>query len=448
MTKNLIPIIDPLLKEAHKLGADEVEIFAQCTDSKDVNIESNSLKTAVSQALEGAGIRILKKKSIGFASVNSLNEKSLKDGVQSAVAIARVTPPMDNYYFSAAKEINEVSNLYDTAVAEMSMDDVISKAEAMLQTAQDVDPRVKVDSGTFSASTSDTAIVTSSGIEASERKSSLTWFLLALAVDGEDIGTFDYELNASVSLKDADPETTGRELGEKVLKYLKAEKTESFEGAAIFSSDALSELIDVVIQSASASKLQAGASYLKDRLGERVFSESLTIIDDGTLENKIGSTSFDREGVPHSTHPIVEKGVFKGVLYDTFTANKDSLESSGHAFGVFRQAPTIQGTNLEIKQGSQSLDSMISEIDHGLFIPRISAFPDSVSGDFAGPVKGGQLIKNGEIVSTLKEITITGNLFEALKDISAISKERKFSAFQGQTALIPNVTLTGMKFAC
>jgi PmbA protein len=448
MTRELITVIEPLLKEAQKLGADEAEIYAQRTDSKDVNIESNNLKSAVSQTLEGVGIRILKNKSIGFASVNSLNEKSLKDGVQIATAIARVTPPMDNYYFSAAKQINEVGSLYDSAVAEMSMDDVIGKAEAMLKATQDVDPRVKVDSGTFSASNRETAIVTSSGIEVSEMKSSLEWFMLGMAVEGEDIGSFDYDVNATVNLKDADPEATGRSLGEKVLKYLNAQKTDSFEGPAIISADALSELIDVVIQSASASKLQASASYLKDRLGEKVFSESLTIIDDGTLENRIGSTSFDREGVPHTRQPIVEKGVFKGILYDTFTANKDGLDSSGHAFGVFRQAPTIQGTNLEIKAGSQSLENMISEIDHGLYIPRISAFPDSVSGDFAGPVKGGQLIKNGEIVSTLKEITITGNLFEALKDISAISKERKFSAFQGQTALIPNITMTGMKFAC
>jgi PmbA protein len=119
-----------------------------------------------------------------------------------------------------------------------------------------------------------------------------------------------------------------------------------------------------------------------------------------------------------------------------------------HASGAFRQSPTISYTNLEINPGSQSLENMISEIDHGLYIPRISAFPDPVSGDFAGPVKGGKLIKNGEIVCTLKEITITGNLFDALKNINALSKERKFFAYQGQTELIPNITLTGMKFAC
>ncbi|MFW9912966.1 MAG: TldD/PmbA family protein [Candidatus Thorarchaeota archaeon] len=448
MSRELIPLIEPILKEAQKLGAEEAEIYAQSINSKDVNIESNNLKSAVSQVLEGAGIRILKNRSIGFASVNSLGEKNLKEGVKNAVAIAGVTPSMDHYRLSPAKEITKVPKLYDSAVADMSMDDAIGKAEVLLKSAQQVDPRVKVDSATFSASTCDAAIVTSTGIEASEQKSSLGWFILGMAVDGEDIGSLDYEVNECVSLKDAEPEASGRMLGEKVLEYLNAEKTESFEGPAILSADALGDLIDVVIQSASASKIQADASYLKDRLGEKVFSESLTIIDDGTLENKTGSTSFDREGVPHTKYSIVEKGVFKGVLYDTFTANKESLESSGHAFGSFRQTPTIQGTNLEIEKGSQTLESMISEISHGLYIPRISAFPDPVSGDFAGPVKGGQLIKNGEIVSTLKEITITGNLFEALKNITAISKECKFSAFQGQSALFPEITVAGMKFAC
>ncbi|MFW9965863.1 MAG: TldD/PmbA family protein [Candidatus Thorarchaeota archaeon] len=445
---DLLSTIAHLIGEAQKLGANEVEVYAQRTSSKDVNIESNNLKSAVNQVLEGVGIRVLKDKSIGFASVNSLNPKSLIDGLHGAVAIARVTPAMDNYYFSEPRKISQIEELYDSAVADMSMDEVIERAESLLMTTKNVDPRVRVDSGSFSASTTETAIANSSGLQAIEKKSAVSWFMVGMAVDGEDIGSLDYDVNASIRLKDADPETTGRELGKKVLTYLNAGKTESFEGPAIISADALGELIDVVIQSASANKIHAGASYLKDRLGEPIFSEQLTIIDDGTTKNRIGSSSFDREGIPHSKHVIVDRGVFKGLLYDTFTANKDGLQSTGHASGRFRQTPTISSTNLEILPGSEKLEDMISEIEHGLYIPRISAFPDPVSGDFSGPVKGGQLIRNGEIECTLKEITITGNLFEALKNIRAIGRERKSVAFQGQTWNIPSITLTGMKFAC
>ncbi|MFW9846743.1 MAG: TldD/PmbA family protein [Candidatus Thorarchaeota archaeon] len=447
MSVDILSLLKPMMEKALKLGASEVELYAQRTDSKDVNVESSSLKSAISQSLEGVGIRVLKDKSVGFASVNSLIPDTILDGIKSAVAIASVTPASENYYLSAPKKIRYVKDCYDPAVAEMSMDDVIGKAEAMLRAALDVDERIKVDTGTFSAATYESAIVTSAGIETAEKKSILGWIILGMAVEGDDIGSFDYNYNASVSLKNADVETTATELATRVLKYLKAEKTDSFEGQAIISPDALIELSDVFIQSASASKIQAGSSYLQDRLGERVFSEEFTLIDDGAIPEKTGSSSFDREGVPHSKHPIFEKGVFKGILYDTFTANKEGLDSTGHASGVFRQAPRITATNLEMRAGSKSVEDMISEVDHGLYIPRISAFPDPVSGDFAGPVKGGQLIKRGEIIGPVKEITISGNLFEALKGITAVSKERKFAGFQGQSVFLPHIALSGLKFA-
>ncbi|MGY5853526.1 MAG: TldD/PmbA family protein [Candidatus Thorarchaeota archaeon] len=448
MSDDLLSRLRKHLDETLKLGADEVELFAQRTSSKEVNIESNNLKSAVSGIIEGIGIRVLRNKSIGFAYVNSLNPERVSKGLRNAVSIAGITPTMEHYTFSEPKSMAKVDGIYDSNIKAMTMDDIIERSMSMLKASHDVDSRVRIDSGSFSGFTTENAIVTSSGVEATELRSTIFWSQLALAVDGDDVGSFDYDYGSSTTLKDGLAETMATDLAKSVVRNLGAEKVDSVDGPAIISPGAVSELIGVIVQSASASNIQAGSSYLQDRLGEDIAVEELTIIDDGTLKGMSGTSAFDREGVPHSKCPLIENGAFRNILYDVFTANKESLQSTGHAAGSFRVSPTISSTNLDVVAGTAAIDDMIGEIKEGILIPRISAFPNPVSGDFSGPIKGGQLIKNGEIVATLKEVTITGNLFEGLKNITGISKERKVTGTDTQTITTPYIRIDGMKFAC
>ncbi|MFW9932790.1 MAG: metallopeptidase TldD-related protein, partial [Candidatus Thorarchaeota archaeon] len=142
--------------------------------------------------------------------------------------------------------------------------------------------------------------------------------------------------------------------------------------------------------------------------------------------------------------------VFKSVLHNAFTANKAGLSSSGHASGGFRTSPSISGTNLEVQAGNKTLENLISEIDRGVYIQRISAAPDYTTGDFSGVVKGGRLIENGEITTTLKEMTAVGNTFEALKNISGMTKERKnLRTLQAPLGvwLLPFIRIENLDFA-
>ncbi len=447
MANEVLKSLEPFVEKALKLGADEVELFGQRIRNKSVNFEANTLKSATGSILEGVGIRVLIKKALGFAGVNSLDAERIQKGIEVAVSIAKTTPSLDYYTLPDPQSVSKVAGLYDSAIEKLTMDDVLGYSQNLLDSSKAFDERISIDAGSFEVSTRETAIVSSTGIESFDLRSSLYWFIFGMAIDGDDIGSFDYEYDSVVRIKDVDIDGTAKKYAEKVLRNLGAEKTESFEGPAIITPDAMAELLSIVLTAASATQIQSGSSYLADRLGEEIAVPNLTIVDDGTLEGLTGSSSFDREGVPHQRHPIIEKGVFKGILYDTFAANREGLSSTGHASGDFRKSPTISTTNIDIAPGERSLDDIISDVDHGLLIPRVSAFPDPVSGIFTGPVKGGQLIKNGEIVCTLKEISITGNLFEGLKNIVALSKERKAIRDQDNSALIPYFKIKGMKYA-
>ncbi len=447
MGGELLDALDPILEKAFRAGADEVELFAQSRREKAINIESNSLKSATSTIVDGVGIRVLINKCIGFTSVNSLASERIEEGIATAVSIAKGTPSIDHYSLPNPQPISRVKGLHDKNLEDLSMDEVLEYAADVLSAVRAFDERISVDSTNLGANAVESAILSSNGIRSSEKKTFLQIFLFGMAVDGDDIGSFDYVLEAFPSKKKVDIEATVTGFGERVVRNLGAKKAEALAGPTILSPDCLVELLNAFVLAACASRIQDGASYLADRLGEQIAVPSLSIIDDGSKESETGSASFDREGIPHRPHKIIDKGVFKGILYDAFTANKESLQSTGHARGTFRQAPTISSTNIEIPAGSVSVDEMLGGIRKGILIPRISAFPDPVSGVFAGPVKGGQLIEDGELRHTLKEIQVTGNVFELLKNITAISKERLATRYDNQTYLLPYVQVEGMSYS-
>ena len=445
MSNDLLSIIDSFIAKAEKLGADEVELYALSQKKKTVNFESNNLKSAVATNSEGVGIRVLKNKALGFASINTFDKKKIAEGLKEAFAIAKVSPPEDNYHLPNKKPISKVASIFDEAISTVSMDDVIAYSNKLLQKARAFDSRVSVDSGTFDATESYYAIVNSNGISASDQKSSLNYGLIGMAIDGDDIGSFDYEFDTVINVADVNVEKTAVDFSKKVLQSLGAKKIEAFEGPAIFTPDAAQLLFGLIVEGAKATNIQSGSSYLQDKLGDKIAVDAITLVDNGTMKNTPGSRSFDREGVPHKKLNIVENGTFTGVLYDTFTANKESLESTGHAAGGFRNIPQLGTTNLKITPGKKSIDDIIPEIKKGVIIQRISTFPDPVSGDYSGPVKGGRLIENGEITDSLKEITVVGNVFADLKAITHISKEIK--PYRGTPSwFVPYVAVDKLKF--
>ncbi|NHJ85335.1 MAG: TldD/PmbA family protein [Asgard group archaeon] len=445
MTDEILSILEPFVAKAQKLGADEVEFFAQRDSNKVVNFESNNLKSAEASDVDGVGIRVLINKAIGFASVNSFDKAKITTSLKEAIAIAKIAPPEDYYYLPDKQQITSIPDLYDKNIESFSMDDIISNGQALLKSATEYDKRVSVDSGSFSARIRTNALVNSNGISISEKKSYLQYNIFGMAIDGDDVGSFDYDYDSLVKVKDIDVVQTGETFAKKTLSMLGAQKTESFEGTMILPPEVAGDLLSLLLYSVIATNIQSGASYLQDKLGEKIAVDHFSMYDNGTLKNNTGSSSFDREGVPRKQLNIVDKGTFTGVLYDTFTANKEKLPSTGHASGSFRNIPGISPTNLFVEPGKTSIDDIISEIKDGIIIQRMSAMPDPVAGDFSGVIKGGKLIKNGEQVKTLKEITAVGNVFECLKNITHISKEFK-PLRGGQNWFLPYLVIDGIKF--
>jgi len=447
VTEDVLSVIQPLIQTAEKEGADEAELYALNRSEKTVNFETSALKSASSSRVQGVGIRVLVNKSLGFASANSFEKNRIIEALQDAILIAKTTPSMDHYFLSKPQKIKSVKDLYSEDTAHLSMDEIIDNGKVILKHISDFDSRVSVESGKLYSRVDEYAIATSTGIEAAEKKTALSWQVLGWAVDESDIGSFEFEVDSVVSTSDLDLETGAKMFSQNALRNLGAKKSDAFKGVAIFAPYAAYDLFEMLITSAKATAIQAGSSFLQDKLGERIAVPDLTVTDDGSSPNNVSSSSFDREGIPGGPLNILESGVFKGVLHNTFTANKDGLTSTGHASGGFRSAPDIGATNIEIHKGKTSLDQLLSEVNRGIYIQRVSMSPGFTSGDFSAVMKGGQLIENGELTTILKEMTVTGNLFDALQNITGISKEQKSLRVPSQSRLIPYIRIDNLDFA-
>lgn len=419
-----LKLCNHVVSEAVRLGADEAEVYYTRSRKLEVMFEKNDLQVPKGDNYEGCGIRVIRDNRQGFASTNTLSCESLNDTLRSALAIADASPADPNHRLPEPAQVTPVPEIYDSLAEHLELPEAVSRGKLLVEAARSYDPRVNVDSAVFAVETGTRFIVNSKGVQAGEDSSYVWCVAMGFARDGEDVSSFDAEYAVSCKLNDIDPYAIGRKLAEKVVKSLGATSVPSFRGSVILTPYAgLDLLIEPFVFSINAENVQNGQSQWKGKLGSRVSSPLLSIVDDPTLPRQVGSMAFDREGVPAKPLAVLSQGVLNHYLYNCYTAKKDGVESNGHAVGTDQNVPGIGVTNLVVAPGQVSLKTMIEGISRGLVVNRYSGSVDPVSGDFSGVVKGGHYIESGEIVRPVKEVMIAGNIYELLGRIVAVSEE-------------------------
>ena len=417
--------------QSEALGASNAEAYGGTSMESEAFIENNDVKQAKSQETSAIGIRVLLDGSLGFYSINNLTKSRIKDAAAMAIKIAHASPK-DRYNVLPGKSRSSTKllrGIYDKNAKSFQVSDVARMAAQMLEVAKSYDHRVSVDSGNFNAEISTHALVNSNGIEMEESASIFSWSIMGMAVEGGDVSSFDYQAGGSHSVKDIDVCSTSTEFAETVVKSLGTHKIgQSFKGEMLLTPMAANEMVEEVVAYAiNSDAVQKKSSHFAGKIGRQVSSDLLTVEDDATNVDGLNASSFDREGVPHRRNIAIEKGVLKNFLYNTYTAKKDGVRSTGNASGSMSSPPSVSTTNFIIRPNRRAtnFDTLVSEITHGILISRFSGNVNPVNGDFSGVVKGGQLVRNGTIQHAVKEVMVAGNAFEALRRLNGISRERK-----------------------
>lgn len=415
------------VREAESQGANEAEAFAVSMAESEVFLENNDIKQAKSQQMGSIGMRVIVDGSVGFYSVNRLTKDAVRDAAVMAVKIAKVSPP-DRFNSLPAKssKVPHLRGVYDRATEDFGAAEAARCAADLLKAATAADPRITVDSGNFSAARISQQISNSNGLELFEKLSTFSWSIMGMAIDAGEVSSFDFQAGSSHSVKKIDVLATAAEFARTVLGSLKPKKIQSFRGEMLLAPSASTELVEEVIShSVNSDAVQKKSSAFVGKIGKPVASDLLSLEDDATNAEGLGASSFDREGVAHRRNTVIEKGILKKFLYNTYTARKDGVRSTGNAGGTSTSPPSVSTTNFVVRPGTEPLETLISEMKKGIIVSRFSGNVNPVNGDFSGVVKGGKLVVGGSIVGAVKEVMVAGNIFRALKDLDGVSKERK-----------------------
>jgi len=439
----LLDILHYAIREAEALGASDAEAYAAASSESEVFIENNDIKQAKSQKASSIGIRILLDGSAGFYSVNSLEKSKIRDAVIMAAKIARVSPKDRHNALPCRSKVAKLAGIYDRKAESFEASDAARMAAEMLEAAKSYDKRVSVDSGNFNAGVTTQSLANSNGVELSEKASVFSWSIMGMAIDRSDISSFDFQLGGSHSVRGINVRAAATEFAETVVNSLGPRRIESFKGEMLLTPAAANEMVqEVIAHSINSDAVQKKSSHFAGKIGRRVTSELLTVEDDATNVEALGASSFDREGVPHRRNVMIQNGVLKRFLYNTYTARKDGVRSTGNASGSTSSPPSVSTTNFVIIQGRSSLDKLISEMKNGIIISRFSGNINPVNGDFSGVVKGGRLVKSGTVQHAVKEVMVAGNVFEALRRLNGVSKERKVI----YDSILPYMRFDGISF--
>ncbi len=425
--EQLLDIAELATKKALEFGADQVEVYAASSRSFSIEVENNSIKSATEKRDAGIGIRSVVDNKIGFAYVTTQLKDDYEEAAVKSVKLARASIPDPHFVslpsFSGAYP--SVNGLYDSAVAELSSegaaDLVVRTTDASIDAIGGTQVAVECQ---LTASSGFKAVVNSLGISQSAKSTSVMMYAYP-SIKKDDDQTASFEYQVSRSLKDIDPEWIGRTASEKTLQNLGGKSIEGGDMPVILAPLAVGTLIGGGFAGAvNAEEIQYGRSYISDDFGSKIASDELTIMDDGLLAGGTGSRSFDAEGYPSQITEILTKGILKGLLHNSYTANKDDVDNTGNASRPsYAGIPSISTSNFSVSPGKGTLDDLVGEIDRGILCANTGDRPNMTTGDLSAMVMEGFYIESGEVKYPVKNTLIGINMRNLLSRIHRIGAD-------------------------
>jgi len=434
---------------ALKKGADEAEAFAYQGLASSVSIERGQIAKSSRIIDQGLGIRTIVKKAVGFAYTNILgSKKSMEETIVRALGSAKASKLDEDWHsLPTKKSFASVENTYDKNIVDLHAEDLVKIASVMLEAAEAKDKRAFPIEGGAGASYLSQAVANSNGISGFDHGTFVECSLETIGQEAGEVSPVCFEFNAERRYK-IDPEWVGEEAARLAVSALKAKKAETKTTEVIFTQFALQQLLYyTLVNAVKADFVQRNQSAFKDKIGEAVASDIVTVYDDGLFDGGLRTWKFDGEGVPQQKTLVIEKGVLRNFIYDNYSAKKEEKESTGNAARAgYLSTPSVEATNFHLMAGNRSPEKLIGEVKDGLLVYFLQGAHSSnpASGDFSVVATPAWRIRNGEIAYATKGAMLAGNIFEVLKNVSDVANnERKVGQLVAPWVLAENVKVVG-----
>ena len=413
--ENLIGSGRKLLALAVRAGAKEAEVFGTIGRSISMDLRKSEIELGSESFFKGLGLRAVVKGAVGFSSTSDLSR--LEDVAQSAVRSARARGRDDEWKaLPDPAQIRMPENTFDPALDRLRPEECIDLAMGMLRGCAGI-RGAEPSSGGIGCVSSTEFVLNTSGVELKESGTLMHGSLETIAKGGDADVASGNEFQNSRSLI-SDFELVGRNAAEMAVSSLNGTKIESGTFDVILRPIAFTELLEyTLIPSISGDSVLKGRSTLAGKIGQTIASEDLIVTDDGLLRGGMGSSAFDGEGVPSRRSSIIEQGILKAYIYDSYTAGRAGTTSTGNAVrSGFSDVPRIGIRNLIVgSEKSFDLDSDTKGLLVNGLIGAHTANP--ISGDFSVEARNSFYVNPDEKPRPVRSMMLAGNIFDLLKGI-------------------------------
>jgi TldD protein len=422
--------LSKILKESLKNGGDFADIFCEHVSATSVVCEEGKIEHIIAGIDVGAGVRTITNGKTAYAYTNSLTDESLLE-VAEAVSCATHGSFFQNDINLVRKEAR-VRKGVNHAAQGASLDDKVALVKVANQVARSVDSRIKQVKVVYRDSLRRISIANTNGDIVDDERSATLFLVQIVAAQDELIQTGYEPIGACMGFElfeENPPEQIAETACRRALMMLEARKAPGGKMPVVLSSDAGGTMIHEAIgHGLEADLAQTGFSVYSGRVGEKVASSLVTVVDDPTLPLKRGSYRFDDEGIRARRTTLVEKGVLKGYLYDFLSALKDDTSSTGNGRREsYRSRPIPRMSNTFIVPGDMEPEGILRDTRKGLFVKKMGGGQvNTVNGDFVFEVTEGYLIESGNVGEPVRGATLTGNGPNVLNAIDLVGSDLGF----------------------
>ncbi|HEX9296027.1 MAG TPA: metallopeptidase TldD-related protein [Polyangiaceae bacterium] len=445
----LLALASQLVERARAGGADVAEVIARAGSELSVRVRLGETELVEEAGHRSVGMRVMKGQRVALTSTSDLTPSGIDRFISDALELADLSQEDP---FAGPADPDQIARgpfpdleLFDPAMGDLDAEKAIAMARAAEDAARQSDARITNSEGaTVSRTAGVMALALSGGFRGGYRGSYSSVYVVPLADDegGKKRRGFHYSAKRFLAELE-EPSEVGKEAARRTLRKLGARKVPTCEAPVIFDPEAARSIIGTFAGCAMGSSIWRKSSYLAGREGTEVASPLVTLVDDPHLPRAPGSRPFDGEGLLGRKNCVVERGVLKTYLCDSYSGRKLSRPSTASASRGAGGGVGVSTSNFIVQPGDLTNEAIVAKTERGLYVTEMMGFGfNAVTGDFSRGAAG-FWIENGELAHPVSEVTISLNLDELLKRIDLVGNDLDWRS----SAVAPTFRVSAMTIA-
>jgi len=446
---DLKELAQDIVQRAMQGGATAAECVIREGDEFSTLVRLGEVETLKESGSKSIGVRVFHGKRAASTHSSDFTRAGLGRMLSSALELAKITSEDPFSGIPEPSQLGSISgdlDLYSADVYSLPGEERISYARRAEKAALDFDQRIKnSEGGSFDAATGHKILVNSHGFVGEYRRSYCSVAAVPIAQDASGAMQRDYWFSVARSLNRLEsPEDVGKVAAQRALRRLGARKVKTQQVPIIFDPLVANSILGHIFEGVNGDSVYRGASFLAGKLGEKIAASQVTVIDDGTMVGGFGTSPFDGEGIPTRRTVVIENGVLKSYVLNTYTAKKLGLQTTGNASRGLAGTPGIGPGNYFLQPGAKTPQQLIGDVKEGLYVTEFLGMGvNLVTGDYSRGASG-LWISGGELTYPVEEITVAGNLKDMFLNISEIANDLEFrGSVASPTIRIDGLTVGG-----